>query len=127
MRTLSLALAACDKHVDDRGSSQVDFSEPKRVLSSVFFAAQTGESQHLSGLCDPRGESNMYAQRICSERAGAENWPAFVEQFSKGKLIGEARITGDRAQINFVFGKSGTDQETMELVRRDGRWYLLAF
>ncbi len=122
-----VALGACDKHVDDRGSSEVDFSDPKRVLSSVFYAAQSGESQHLSKLCDPQGESNRHARRVCSQLATSENWQDFVGQFSQGKLIGEARISGDRAQVNFVFGKSGTRRETMELVRRGERWYLLAF
>ncbi len=124
---LLLALSACDKHVDDRGSSQVDFHSPKRVLSSVFYAAQSGDSKHLASLCDPQGKSNRHVLRICSQRAGGEDWQAFVTQFSKGKLIGEARIADERAQINFVFGEKGTERETMELVRREGRWYLLAF
>jgi hypothetical protein len=124
---LVLALGGCDKKVDDRGSSTVDFTDSKRVLSSVFYAAQSGHSEHLATLCDPEGEANSHALRICSQVEGSDEWKAFVEQFSKGRLIGEARIAGDRALVNFVFGKSGTQRETMELVRRDGRWYLLAF
>ena len=124
---LATALAGCDKKVDDRGSAEVDFSNAKRVVSSVFHAAKTGESGHLATLCDPEGESNRHALRVCSQVAGGEDWEEFAKQFSQGKLIGEARITGDRAQVNFVFGKKGTERETMELVRREGRWYLLAF
>jgi hypothetical protein len=124
---LVLALGACDKKVDDRGSSTVDFSDSKRVVSSVFYAAKSGQSKHLASLCDPAGESNAHAKRICSQVVGSEDWSLFVEQFSKGRLIGEARINGDRALVNFVFGKTGTKRETMELVRREGRWYLLAF
>ena len=124
---LGLALCSCDKKVDDRGSAQVDYQEPKRVLSSVFFAAQTGESQHLRGLCDPEGKANEHALRICSQTRGSKDWPAFKMQFEKGRLIGEARVSGDSALVNFVFGKNGTDRETMELVRRGERWYLLAF
>ena len=124
---LALALVACDKKVDDRGSAQVDYSEPKRVLSSVFFAAQSGESRHLAELCDPHGKANSHALRICSQVSGSAEWPAFAKQFEKGRLIGEARITDDSALVNFVFGPSGTDRETMELVRRGRRWYLLAF
>ncbi len=126
---LALVLAAkgCDKKVDDRGSATVDFSDSKRVLSSVFYAAQSGQSNHLASLCDPEGGSNSHVLRICSQVAGSDDWPRFVEQFSKGKLIGEARIAGDRSMVNFVFGKSGAERETMELVRRHGRWYLLTF
>jgi hypothetical protein len=124
---LASALGGCDKKVDDRGSSEVDFSNAKRVVSSVFYAAKSGESQHLATLCDPEGGSNRHALRVCAQVAGGEDWVEFAEQFSQAKLIGEARITEDRALVNFVFGKNGTKRETMELVRRESRWYLLAF
>ena len=132
MRTLGLALfllavVACAKEVDDRGSADVAFSDPKRVVSAIFFAAQSDRSDHLASLCDPQGSANRHAQRICDQRVGGTDWPAFVRQFEKGRLIGEARISGDRALVNFVFGESGTDPETMELVRRQGRWHLLQF
>ncbi len=118
---------ACAKNIDDHGSDHVDFSNPKRVVSAIFYAAQKGVSLHLAGLCDPLGEANVHAKRICSQTLEGADWPAFVKQFAKGKLIGEARIAEGRALVNFVFGESGTDPETMELVQRDGRWYLLSF
>jgi hypothetical protein len=124
---VALALGACDKKVDDRGSSEVDFTNAKRVVSSVFHAAQSGESDHLATLCDPKGQANEHVMRICAQEKGGEDWQAFVKQFARGKLIGEARISGDRALVNFVFGEQGTDPETMELVLREGNWYLLAF
>ena len=123
----TLAINGCSKHVDDMESGVVDFSNPKRVLSSVFFAAKEGKSEHLASLCDPTGNANKHAKRICSQEVGAPDWNAFVAQFEKARLIGEARIAGNTALVNFVFGGKGTRPETMELVRRDGRWYLLAF
>jgi hypothetical protein len=124
---IALALSACDKHVDDRGSSHVDFTNAKRVVSSIFYAAQTGESKHLASLCDPEGQGNEQVLRICAETRDGDDWPAFEKQFAKGKLIGEARVSGDRALVNFVFGPEGTEPETMELILRNGHWYLLAF
>jgi hypothetical protein len=123
----AVAVAACAKSVDDRESAEVDFSNPKRVLSSVFYAAKTGKADHLESLCDPRGTANEFAARICAETPGGDDWPAFVEQFRSAHLIGEARISGDRALVNFAFGPDGKETETMELVRRDGRWYLKSF
>jgi hypothetical protein len=123
---LLVGALSCAKTIDDRGSSQVDFTNPKRVLSSVFYAAQTGQAGHLSSLCDTK-EGDADVARICSQVPGGEDWDAFVRQFAKGRLIGEARISGDRAFVNFVFGPQGTDEETMELVRRGNHWYLLAF
>tara|TARA_R110002096_G_scaffold292224_1_gene486545 strand:+ start:103129 stop:103536 length:408 start_codon:yes stop_codon:yes gene_type:complete len=120
-------VVGCSKKIDDHGASDVDFSNPKRVVSSIFFAAQEGQSAHLASLCDPKGEANVHARRICAQVVDGSDWPEFVEQFAKGKLIGEARVSGDWAQVNFVFGPSGTTSETMELTRRDGKWYLLAF
>ena len=124
---LGLALFACSKKIDDHGAGTVDFGSAKRVVSSIFFAAQNGQSDHLAGLCDPEGSSNKHARRICSQTVGGDDWDAFVSQFAKGKLIGEARISGDRAQVNFVFGPNGTSPETMELVRRGDKWHLSAF
>ena len=124
---LLCASTACSKTIDDRGSAQVDFTNPKLVVSSIFHAASTGESGHLASLCDPGGEANKHVLRICAQHQGDADWPSFVHQFEKGRLSGEARIAGERAQVNFVFGADGSDAETMELVQRDGRWYLMAF
>ncbi len=124
--TLTLG-SSCSKTIDDRGASDVDFTSAKRVVSAVFFAAQNDESHHLASLCDPKGASNRHVQRICKQSVEGDDWPAFKRQFQNGKLIGEARVSGDRAMVNFVFGPEGTTPETMELVRRNARWYLLAF
>lgn len=124
---LALGFACSKKTIEDGGSSDVDFANPKRVVASVFYAARTGESEHLSQLCDPEGSGNAHVQRICQQTRNGSDWPAFVRQFEKARLIGEPRITGDHAQLNFVFGPSGTTPETMELRRRDGKWYLVAF
>ena len=117
----------CSKTIDDRGASEVDFRNPKRVVSSIFFAAQERKSDHLASLCDPEGEANAHALRVCSQTVDGSDWAEFVSQFAKGKLIGEARVSGDWAQVNFVFGPSGTSPETMELIRRGDEWHLLAF
>ncbi len=123
---VSLALS-CSKKIDDRGAAEVDFGNPKRVVSSIFFAAKERKSDHLASLCDPEGEANEFARRVCAQTVDGSDWPEFVSQFGKGKLIGEARVSGDWAQVNFVFGPSGTSPETMELIRRGDKWYLLAF
>ncbi len=124
---VALLALGCSKTIDDRGAEIVDFRNPKRVLASVFFAAKYAKADHLGTLCDPNGDANKHALRICGQTANGNDWPAFVKQFSQGRLIGEARVSGDRALINFVFGPKGIDPETMELVRRDGNWFLLAF
>ena len=124
---LTCFLGSCAKTIDDGGSSSVDFSNPKRVLDSVFHAARSGNSDHLASLCDPLGSANQHAQRICNAHQDSPDWSSVVAHFASGKITSEPRITGDTAMVNFVFGEKGADSETMELVRRDGRWHLLAF
>jgi hypothetical protein len=123
----ALWASGCAKEIQDPRSDQVDFQDPKSVTASIFFAAETGRTDHLRGLCDPLGENNEDTSRICAMTPGSPDWESFRTSFAAGRLNGEPRVSGDRAALHFVFGPKGRDSETMELVRRDGRWYLLAF
>jgi hypothetical protein len=51
----------------------------------------------------------------------------FVEYFAQGKLNGQAIINGNQAEVPFLYGPDGTDAETMDLIQRDGQWYLYGF
>ena len=121
-------LGACEpKEIADPRSAEVDFSDPKSVTASIFHAAATGETAHLAGLCDPAGENNADTARICAMTPRSPDWDSFRETFARARLNGEPRISGHRASLHFLYGPEGRDRETMELVQRDGRWYLLAF
>jgi hypothetical protein len=117
----------CAKEIHDPRSAEVDFLDPKSVVGSVFYAAEHGVAGHLAGLCDPSGAANAEARRICAMHPGAPEWDSFRRTFARGKLSGEPRVHGDTARIDFLFGSGGDESETMELVRRGGRWYLSAF
>jgi hypothetical protein len=118
---------ACAKEIADPRSAQVDFGDPKSVTASIFHAAETGRTGHLRGLCDPTGAGDDDTRRICAMHEGAPGWDSFRQSFARARLNGEPRVSGDRAQLDFLFGPGGGDGETMELVRRDGRWYLSSF
>jgi hypothetical protein len=124
---LAAGAAGCADEVQDPRSADVDFHDPKSVVGSIFYAAETGRSEHLRRLCDPKGGGNRQTRRICAMRPGAHDWDSFRRNFARARLNGEPRISGDRARLDFVFGAAGNESETMELVRRDGRWYLSAF
>ena len=127
---LALAAAlfgACAKEIQDPHSDEVDFTDPKSVTAQIFHAAATGRADNLRALCDPRGENDEDTARICAMTAAAPDWAGFRAEFARGHLNGEPRVSGDRAALHFVFGPDATRSETMELVRRDGRWYLSAF
>lgn len=119
--------AACADEVEPSGSSEVDFSRPKNVVRSIFYAARTGDAAHLASLCDPRGEVSASARRVCEVAPGQGDWASFARHFARGSVTGEPRITGDSALLNFSYGPDGTLPETMEMVRRDGGWYLSSF
>lgn len=119
--------AGCVKEIQDPRTGQVDFGNPKSVTASIFYAADTGETAHLASLCDPQGENDRNTARICALTLDSADWQPFREAFARARLNGEPRISGDRAALHFVFGPTQKQSETMELIRRDGRWYLLAF
>ena len=107
--------------------AEVDFGDPKAVVGALFWAAAHDDDTHLASLCDPRRENDAETARVCALTRGSPDWGAFREAFARGKLSGEPRVTGDHAAIYFVFGPGVDQSETMELVRRDGRWYLKEF
>ena len=124
---LALVAAACVDEVKDPRSGQVDFSDPKSVVGSIFYAAETGHTEHLRGLCDPDGAGDGDTGRICAMKPGAADWDSFRQNFASAHLNGEPRVSGNRARLDFVFGPGASRSETMELVRRGERWYLASF
>ena len=122
-----ISASACVDEVKDPRSGQVDFSDPKSVVGSIFYAAETGQAEHLRGLCDPDGAGDDDTRRICAMQPGAADWDSFRHNFARARLNGEPRVSGNRARLDFVFGAGATRSETMELVRRGQRWYLASF
>jgi len=113
--------------IEDEELLSVDFSDPVSVLEAVFEAARSEDFDDLAYLCDPLGENDGDTQMICDITFGHPDRDEFVEFFATGKVSGPAVIDGDTAAVPFVFGPDGDDDETMNLVLRDGRWYLFGF
>jgi len=105
----------------------VDFTDPASVLQAVFTAAQTEDFAVLSSLCDPRGEGDEDTTFICTITADHPDKDSFVAYFAQARIAGEVAIDGDRAEIPFLFGPDGDQEETMGLIQRDGKWYLSDF
>ncbi len=111
---------------DDKGNS-VDFSDPSKVVQEIFTAAKSKNTSRLSSLCDPKGKNDGDTKDICTIGPKHKKWNSFLEWFAKGKLKGQAVITGDRAKVPFFFGPNGKKTEEMNLVKRDNKWYLSSF
>jgi hypothetical protein len=112
---------------DPEMAGEVDFTDPASVLQAVFAAAQTQDFSALSRLCDPLGDHDGDTQLICEITDDHPDKDAFVSYFAKAKIAGEPIIQGDEAHIPFTFGPNGDEEETMVLIQRDGKWYLLSF
>ncbi len=104
-------------------------TSPESVVQAIFDAAQSGDFAPLKELCDPLGENDGDTQMICDMATHDTNQEEFVQYFATGKISGQASISpqGDRAEVPFLFGPDGDREETMELINRDGQWYLFGF
>jgi hypothetical protein len=102
---------------------------PEIVVQAIFDAAKSGDFTSLKDLCDPQGENDSDTQMICDLAADETNREEFVQVFAAGKLSGDAKISpdGTQAEVPFLFGPDGDSEETMELINRDGQWYLFNF
>ena len=105
----------------------VDFSDPVKVVQAIFDAAKNKDIVILTSLCDPKAENDGDTRRICNVAKNSEKLDEFVLWFAKGKVTGKAIIENDRARVPFIFGPDGKKKEEMNLIKRDGKWYLYSF
>ncbi len=128
---LALGLQACggaSAPIETASPGGFDQSDPSQVVSVLFEVARgTVPATVLSQLCDPTGESDMDTRRICDNANGFDPEGEFAMFFRRGKLNGSAVIDGDNASVPFLFGPDGDEAEMMDLVKKDGKWYLSAF
>jgi hypothetical protein len=103
-----------------------DFQKsPKLVMEYIFKAAIENDFSKLRYLCDPYAENDSDVNGICyAEMLIIKGQDRFTSNFSKGRIIGDPIINGDKAKIEFAFGPSSNKLETMNLVNRNGYWYL---
>lgn len=123
MACLSL-LSACG----GKSGSGGDQSTPKGAAEMVFSAARSGDYSHLKDLCNDALQPDGDSKHVCDVSTGDDKLKSsFKEYFSKGKVVGEATVEGDNAKVNVLFGPDGTKEETFNLSKKDGKWYLVSF
>jgi hypothetical protein len=64
---------------------------------------------------------------ICNMNADHPDVASFVTFFANAQIVGEPVIDGDQARVPVSVGSNGDQDETMNLIQRDGKWYLLGF
>lgn len=127
-------------------AAAVDHSDPASVVGAVFAAAKSGDTSALAGLCDPvkvaaaelrsaqragsrerKGRGGWRPEGICATTSYGPGWEEFEKYFAEGAVKGKPRITGESAEVDIKFGPGGSEEETVKLVSRDGKWYLSSF
>ncbi|MEJ7598789.1 MAG: serine/threonine-protein kinase [Kofleriaceae bacterium] len=117
---LALATATTVGVLATRGGNTApsyDFENPKAVVQAVIDAAQTGDTSVLRTLCI--GETERRALALCEVRP--EIWTQ-VRPLFQGAVIEGAYRTTDGATITIRYASQRRD--TIELLRRRGRFYL---
>ncbi len=113
---------------DSKKGVGADQSTPAGTANIVFDAAKSGDYSKLKGLCDDSMEPDGDSKMVCNVTDGDDKLKtSFKEYFSKGKVVGEATIEGDNAKVNVLFGPEGTKEETFNMKKKDGKWYLVSF
>lgn len=123
---IAFILNACGENSSRK--FELDQNAPENVLNAVFVVAR-GEAAPslLASLCDPFSENDADTRRICDYGKGFDRDGEFAMFFESGKLNGEPSIDGNFAAIPFLYGPDGQNEDTMQLIRRDGKWYLYQF
>ncbi len=107
------------------GKSSDPQSSPRAVAEAIFDAAKTGNYQGLAALIDTDADND--SRRIAQAATDEATQEEFKKYFAKGKVNGEPVVNDDKASVNILFGLDGTNEETFEMVKKDGKWYLQSF
>ena len=110
------------------GSGGGDQTTPKGAAEMIFSAASSGDYSHLKDLCNDALEPDGDSKRVCELANGDDEMKSsFKKYFAKGKVVGEPTVEGDNAKVSIMFGPDGTKEETFNMTRKDGKWYLVSF
>lgn len=127
---------------------KLDQTDPSNVVNAIFYSARTDNYDLLENLCDPLGEGDGDTKRICGltnmKKQAVQygetvemkkTFDTFKDSFklatTYGKVEYETSEEGvSTARVPFMFNHPGGESrssEVLELVKRDGKWYLSSF
>jgi hypothetical protein len=106
-----------------------DFQKnPVSVMEFIFKSVKNGDFSNFRNLCDPYGENDSNVNQICyAEMMMEDRQSELKRNFENGRVIGKAKITGNNAEVEFVFGERANRLEKMKMIKRNGLWYLSGF
>ena len=106
-----------------------DFQKnPVSVMKYIFDSAKKGDFSNFRHLCDPYGENDRDVNRICNaEMLSEKRKQELKSAFENGRIIGEVKIEGNKAKVEFAYGMSANRLEEMGFIKRNKLWYLAGF
>lgn len=88
--------------------------------------AKAGKFEAIRELESPDADGDV--REICAiGDAPDKDKQRYQTFFGGGKILGEPRIDGDKAEVDFTMGDKQERKETMNLQRIDGVWFLSHF
>lgn len=103
-----------------------DFQKtPEDLMKYIFKSAKSGDFSNFRYLCDPYAETDMDVKSICyAELFMEQRKKDLTENFGAARIMGKPKIKENNAVVEFAFGPSSNRLEKMNLVNRNGYWYL---
>ncbi len=107
-------------------SKTFDFQKnPKTLMNYIFKSAKKGDFSNFRYLCDPYAENDTDTKAMCFiEMQSQKQKELIISSLGNGRIMGEPKIKGDKAEIEFAYGESSSNLDTMNLINRNGFWYL---
>jgi hypothetical protein len=99
--------------------------KPGSVMEYIFESAKKENFEDFRNLCDPYGENDRDVNQICfAEMLRKKEKQRLIDMFINGRIIGDIKINGNSAIIEFAYGLSSNKLEKMGLIKRNDLWYL---
>ena len=109
---------------------------PNAVLEEIIRAAKTHDFSNLHKLCPPDGSNDGDTQKyICDIDSGSKaQKKEFISYFKDARITGEVVYRSfdgiEKAAVPFWFNHPGGESrsnETMNMIKMEGKWYLQDF
>lgn len=101
-----------------------DFSTPGSAAKSFFEACASRDRDRLAECfsAGAEGEFNTIVDKSATDESLAE----LSEMFRDAEVV-EEKIDGDRARVRVSLKWEGRKEETLNMVREQGRWFIRGF
>jgi hypothetical protein len=103
-----------------------DFQKsPNGLMTHIFYGFKNKDFNKFKYLYDPYVEGGEVALWLCNIKALPDYKRIdFYKEFQNPRIMGDAKIEGNKAIIEIALGPSSDRLEKVELVKRLDKWYL---